>query len=505
MKLDKKILFVLTLLFAVGQQSWAQSLNSDSWSVWDGVSESKPYIVNNKAYINTAAELAWFTNHVNNLRTSDTGDIVIDERFKTYNYVDIVLNANLDMTAGTWIPIGNLYDSEKTDVTRAPIVTAPTEKIDNNYQGHFHGNGHTIRIEITGAKDNYQGLIGCIGSDGAVSDLHVDGVINCAKSRLVGGITGENIGTIRNCWVSARVSSRYREPASAFNGKVGGIAGENDGTIEYCCMSSYVDNDDADVGGIVGDNAGGTVRHCTFYGNRYSEHKQDNVWVGDDGTESNLYYWGDDENGTNNLNASQLAAYLAEVPWQHNVYRYALQYPYSVTFNTTGQGRIVASPARARYGDRVNLNVESGHVKEISCKLSNGIYESVIREIYGNEDDGYYTILSNYSINIKVDFDESVVNLTANDGGDGYYWRSYYGSTRELVADENTMVYQAALKSGTVELSEVPGRNYVLSRGNDGKGSLGFYKLSGETIEADKAYLEIPRIIPFPAAVTINK
>lgn len=210
----------------------------------------------------------------------------------------------------------------------------------------------------------------------------------------------------------------------------------------------------------------------------------------------------------------------------------------------------MASPARARYGDRVNLNVESGHAKEISCKLTNS--EIVIREVYGNEDDGYYTILSNYSINIKVDFDESVVNLTANDGGDGYYWRSYYGGTRELVADENTVVYQAAAKGGTVELSEVPGRKipprqavilrsskpnitltptttaniplevnelrggnksisedkdaYVLSRGNDGKGQLGFYKYDRSVMGwPSGAHLELPKGSQPPAAVTINK
>jgi len=328
---------------------------------------------------------------------------------------------------------------------------------------------------------------------------------------------------------------------------LGGIAGVNHGIIEYCCMTGYVDNNDLGVGCITGQN-NGTIRHCVVYGARYSTHAQQDIWTGVNkgNQEASVRYWGDSyyypTDHWTNLNPSRLAGWLAETPEQYGVCRYALQYPFSVTFNTTGQGRIVASPARARYGDRVNLNVESGHVKEISCKLSNGSNEIVIAEIHGNEDEGYYTYLPQYSIEIKVVFDESVVNLTANDGGDGYYWRSYYGSTRELVADENTMVYQAAVRSGGVNLFEVSGRKippcqavilrsskpnitltptttaniplevnelrggnksisedkdaYVLSRGNDGKGQLGFYKLSGETIEADKAYLEITRLIP---------
>lgn len=63
---------------------------------------------------------------------------------------------------------------------------------------------------------------------------------------------------------------------------VGGICGQNDGTVAFCCVTAVVQNHDADVGGIVGYNSGGcTINHCTFYGEVSSVHSQDNEYVGD--------------------------------------------------------------------------------------------------------------------------------------------------------------------------------------------------------------------------------
>ena len=74
-----------------------------------------------------------------------------------------------------------------------------------------------------------------------MKNLHVVADIHCAKSRLVGGIVGENNGTIENCWVSGTVRSDWKEPSSAYTAKVGGIAGENNGTIQYCCVPTWAD------------------------------------------------------------------------------------------------------------------------------------------------------------------------------------------------------------------------------------------------------------------------
>ena len=125
--------------------------------------------------------------------------------------------------------------------------------------------------------------------------------------------------------------------------------------------------------------------------------------------------------------------------------------------------------------------------------------------------------------------------VTANDGGDGNYWSTYYNATLSFTADANTTVYKAALNgTSSVTLTEVAGREipvgqavilksttgtitltpaattspdfsdnelkggidvtsgydaYTLSRG-DGSGPVGFYKFSG-SLDGSKAHLEI--------------
>ena len=78
-----------------------------------------------------------------------------------------------------------------------------------------NGNGHTIKIKISDVNDNYQGLFYGIGKEATVKNLHVVADIHCAKSRLVGGIAGENNGTISNCWVSGNVSSDWKNSSVA--------------------------------------------------------------------------------------------------------------------------------------------------------------------------------------------------------------------------------------------------------------------------------------------------
>lgn len=270
--MKKKVLLILALLCAVAQGAWAQIPDPTVFDdVWDGHSTSKPeyytgYFDENPAYqgysdvviIKKASELAYLRDH-----------------FKSYDRDNFLLLANLDMGAVSWIPMGN----NNGDIT--------------SYWGTFYGNGHTIRIIIKDATKNYQGLFAEIGSKGKVHDLHVTGKIECKKSRLVGGIAGESWSDdISNCWVSADISSEWREAASSYTAKVGGIVGANESTfspstIKYCIMTGNVKNNDADVGGIAGFNAGRmedakcVIDHVTFYGSVSSEHKQDNKYVGD--------------------------------------------------------------------------------------------------------------------------------------------------------------------------------------------------------------------------------
>lgn len=137
--------------------------------------------------------------------------------------------------------------------------------LDNPFEGHFDGDGHTIsgiRIFMGGkstSTDNNQGLFACIGStvgssaevkDVTLDDCRITGYKN------VGGIAGRNKGTITGCRVTNTVTINA---VSSNANNHGGIAGSNTGTIQNCISSANVISDpDLNIlryyGGIVGNN-----------------------------------------------------------------------------------------------------------------------------------------------------------------------------------------------------------------------------------------------------------
>ncbi|MBD5112144.1 MAG: hypothetical protein HDT42_06345 [Ruminococcaceae bacterium] len=123
------------------------------------------------------------------------------------------------------------------------------------FGGTFDGGGHTVsgvRIDETGS---HQGLFRYLEKSAVVRDLNVIGVIVPSGSRSeVGGIVGENAGTIRNCTFRGTVRGESA---------VGGIAGANSetGSIIECSASGTVIGKSA-AGGIAGRSEG-TLLKCT--------------------------------------------------------------------------------------------------------------------------------------------------------------------------------------------------------------------------------------------------
>ena len=360
-----KQLFLTLALLAFGPTAWAQDFD-----VWDGHTTTKPSQYLHGGYsINSAAELAYIRDHweeETGWTNTGTGKIY---RWCNTGYS---LTTNIDMGNTSWVPLGTFKDAI------------------------FYGEGHTIRINIDGATDNYQGLFAKIGSDATVQNLRIIGNVKCSDSRLVGGIAGQNDGTIKNCWVSADVRSDWNESASSYTAKVGGIAGVNNGTIEYCCMTGNVTNNDADVGGIVGYNSSsGNINHVTFYGTRSSTHSQDNEYVGDqDGTLTN-------QHGSDLQNNGTLASYIASITDYEDMYRYAVQYPFSVSCRNVGAGTIVANPEKTRATQTVTLTWAQGMtLEEISVKTVDGNSISVS----GNNTDGYSFSMPARDVNVTAVF-----------------------------------------------------------------------------------------------------
>lgn len=141
------------------------------------------------------------------------------------------------------------------------------------FSGYFNGDGHEILgLDITGNGSN-QGLFRYLTSSATVADLKIEGTVRPGGSaNSVGLITGENLGTIKDCSVIADVSG---------NSYVGGIAGTNgvSGIIEDCEVRGHIDGTHQ-VGGVAGENLG-TIRYCTNRAPINTEAKDNSVELSD--------------------------------------------------------------------------------------------------------------------------------------------------------------------------------------------------------------------------------
>ncbi len=140
----------------------------------------------------------------------------------TYNLME-----DLDLTDyGSWDPIGNHSPADFTGV--------------------FEGNNHSIsNLTISGGAD-YRGLFGYITNTGNVSNLILTKV-NITGGNYVGGLVGENFGTISNCHVTG---------AGAIDGmsNIGGLIGNNNGNVSGASSFVNVTATAAGVGGLIGVN-----------------------------------------------------------------------------------------------------------------------------------------------------------------------------------------------------------------------------------------------------------
>ena len=221
---------------AWGQDVWDGSVDTD----WYTGHESDPSYT-----ITTPEQLAGLAQLVNEGNTFEgktitlANDIVLNEG---------VLKENGELNGGgsnfkQWTPIGKGFN--------------------NQFNGTFDGQGYTISgIYINNENADNQGLFGYVDNKGEITNVRVeDSYFDVNYS--VGGIVGENYGTVSNCSNSGTVTG------TANYVYVGGIVGRNGGTVENCSNSGAVTGtgspNDAYVGGIVG-GCSGKVTNCSNSG-----------------------------------------------------------------------------------------------------------------------------------------------------------------------------------------------------------------------------------------------
>ncbi len=153
-----------------------------------------------------------------------------------------------------------------------------------SFTGVFDGNNHAIEnifISVREAKDTL-----CVGlfarNSGTIKNLSlVNGSVYGRNTTLytdeylnahIGGIAGENLGTIENCNNTAEViGAADKNQKSDYTNTlltVGGIAGLNSGEVRYCHNDGKISVAEAyhqfNVGGIVGSGSG--ISDCSNSG-----------------------------------------------------------------------------------------------------------------------------------------------------------------------------------------------------------------------------------------------
>ena len=122
---------------------------------------------------------------------------------------------------------------------------------DDPFTGSFDGQGYKINnLYINRPDEELVGLFGYVGEGGVVKNL---GVVNAnVTGDPVGGLMGENHGTVSNCYATGIVNGED---------SVGGLVGYNAGTVSNSYSTGNVTGVDYGIGGLVGQNSG-NVSNC---------------------------------------------------------------------------------------------------------------------------------------------------------------------------------------------------------------------------------------------------
>ena len=265
------LLAVLTLTFgACGEDSLLSELGLDGQTatktdgageVWDGEADTSWYQADATEFqIATAEQLAGLAQLVNDGYTFEGKTIKLT--------ADIVLN--------------DIKDWESWETTAPTNSWTPIGNSSQPFTGTLDGAGHSVSGIYINSGTDYQGLVGVLGSDGALQNLGVKASY-IKGSNFVGGVCGMNMmGNVINCYNIGSVAGT--------GGYVGGLCGENYATVTNCYNSGSVAGSEG-VGGLCGYNDG-TVTNCYNTGSVEGDYSVGGVCGYNDGTVTNCYNTG---------------------------------------------------------------------------------------------------------------------------------------------------------------------------------------------------------------------
>ena len=124
---------------------------------------------------------------------------------------------------------------------------------ENPFNGVFEGNGKTIsNITMRNEDTFFTGLFAYIGTDGIVKNLKLSNM-NVSGTNYIGGVSGYNGGTIKNCEVSVNIT--YIK-SNGYKVYVGGITGRSKRCIENSISHATITIEETAVETYVGGLCG---------------------------------------------------------------------------------------------------------------------------------------------------------------------------------------------------------------------------------------------------------
>ena len=129
---------------------------------------------------------------------------------------------------------------------------------DRQFTGSFDGNNFAIENLTVNNTASHQGMFGFVGAGGAED---AGGVLknialiggSITGGMNVGGIAGQNNGTIENSYTMGNISG---------TSNVGGIAGQNQSVIKNCYSAGNISSSSNNAGGIAGLMPAGSIEYC---------------------------------------------------------------------------------------------------------------------------------------------------------------------------------------------------------------------------------------------------
>lgn len=193
-----------------------------------------------------------------NVPVTPAGDgLTTDTAYQITELGNLVwMSQNAFASSGTYYKLINDIDASETanwndGLTTGLVPIGTYSQNDGSFRGVFDGNQHKITTLTISQNANYVGLFGYIGAGGVVKKLGLEGGA-VTGNKYVGGLAGENNGTIANCYATGAVTGS--------NWHVGGLVGHNYlGMITNCFATGAVTGSAWNTGGLVGLNENSTI------------------------------------------------------------------------------------------------------------------------------------------------------------------------------------------------------------------------------------------------------